>query len=173
MISTVAAATLLTALVVAMAVWGSYVGIASAERGPTWAQNHLQRMGRLYGVGVLIGLAAALVVDPAWFGLAFAYVALVTWWISRRVLRAVSAAESLGAGDPLPADRVVAMLRRASNTLMVAGLVVIVIALADFVWRSWPALVDVALAAALLVPAFAYRRRADRLSSEPSPTSVI
>ena len=168
MIPTVAAVTVLIGFAIGVAVWGSFVGIMSAEKGPGWAQDHLRRAGRVFVVAAGTGAMAAALVEPVWFGLALAYIALVSIWITWRVRRTTEAAALLGDAEALPAERVATMLLKASRTLTIGGIVLIAIALVDFVWRSWPALIDLALAAALLVPAYAYRRRADRLSAELS-----
>ncbi len=152
------------ASVVALALWGSYVGIRSADRGPVWAVPHLRKATSLLLAASAMGVVAAALAEHAWLGVALAYVAGVGYWIGRGVLKTMIRVDAPARTELLPPERTAALLEKTSRTLLTAGGALLVVFVFDLAWRSWPALVDVGLAAALIVPALVYRRRARALA---------
>jgi len=153
----------LAALVLGVVIWAGYVGVRSSEVGPAWALRHLRRVSPGLLLITAAGVLLAIWLEPEWLGLAVLYVGLVTFWIVRRVIRGLKAAERLGGFDPLPNTRRAALLHRVSRGLLLAGLVLVVLSSAFALWRGWVGAIGLLPGLALLVPGLLLGRRALRL----------
>ncbi len=144
--------------------WGGLVSVRAATRGPGWALDHLKRARPVSVTLMLVGIAVLFLVGPSWVGLALIYVFGIIAWMARSVARSLEKVRQLGGFVPLPPDRQAAILARASRWLLIGGSVILLVAIVDLSWRGWPALFDLLLAAALLVPGFRIRRQGEALA---------
>lgn len=159
-----AAATIVIIVASLTALWGAFVSVRSAERGPGWAGRHLQHA--LVGGGVLVaaGLVSILFVVPLWMGLGVTYIASVTVWLTWSVRRSLARVAALGGNEvEIPAERRSAILASSGRGLLAAAGVVAVLSLFDLSWRGLPALADFILVAALAVPGILALRRSSTL----------
>ncbi len=146
--------------------WGGLVSVRAATRGPQWALDHLQRSYPILLALVGGGVAVMVLVEPGWIGVSLLYVAGLMAWMARSVSRSLERVRATGSFEPLPPDRQSAILTRASRWLLIGGAAIGVVAVLDFMWRGWPAVFDLALAAVLLVPGLRIRRQAEELAAE-------
>lgn len=72
---------------VLIAIWGTWFSVGSSRRGPSWAHERLGAWRPLPWVLGAVGVAASLLVEPAWVGLSLLYIAVVTGWLTRTVRR--------------------------------------------------------------------------------------
>ena len=161
----------LAVLVLGVVIWAGYVGVRSSEVGPGWALHHLRSVSPVLLFVTAAGVLMAIWLDPEWVGLAVVYVGLVTFWINRRVIHSLAAAERLGGFEPLPTPRRAALLRRVSRGLLLIGLSVALLSGPFLVWRGWSGAIGLLFGIALLVPGLVLRHRGLRL--QPPDTSRV
>lgn len=144
--------------------WGGLVSVRAATRGPQWALDYLKKSFPLMIVLVVVGIAVTLLVSPTWVGISLAYVGGVIAWMSWTVSRSLERVREAGTFEPLPPDRQAAILLRAARWLLIGGALIVVVAIFDYSWRGWPAVFDLVLAAALLVPGYRIKKQGEALS---------
>jgi hypothetical protein len=146
--------------------WGGMVSVRAATRGPQWALDYLKRWNpNLLGL-VVVSVGVLFMVSPGWVGVSLIYVSGIIAWMGRSVVKSLEKVRADGKFEPIPPDRQAAILSRASKWLLIGGMAIVVVAVFDYTWRGWPALFDLALAAALLVPGWRIGKQAEELSAD-------
>ncbi len=143
--------------------WGGLVSVRAATRGPQWALDHLRTAFPVAVTLLIASVAVMVLIRPAWVGVGLIYVSGVVAWMARSVARSLERVRAAGAFGSLPPDRQSAILSRTSRWLLVGGGVIVLVFVFDYLWRGWPALFDLLLAAALLVPGWRIRHQAGNL----------
>lgn len=146
--------------------WGGMLSVRAAVRGPEWVLKHLKRVYPVAMALVAAGIAVMILVSPRWVGVGLIYVTGIVAWMARRVSRTLERVRATGTFEPLPADRQAAILLRASRWLLIGGAVIAAVAVVDYLWRGWPAVFDLLLAAVMLIPGFRIRKQAAGLVAE-------
>jgi hypothetical protein len=146
--------------------WGGMVSVRAATRGPQWALDYLKRWNPILLGLVVVSVAVLLLVSPGWVGVSLIYVSGIIAWMGRSVAKSLERVRATGKFEPLPPQRQAAILSRASKWLLIGGMAIVVVAVLDFTWRGWPAVFDLALAAALLVPGWRIGKQAEALAAD-------
>lgn len=152
--------------------WGGMVSVRAATRGPQWALDHLRKALPIALMLLVIGGAFLLLVSPGWVGAALVYVFGLVAWMARSVARSLEKVREAGGFTPLSPGRQAVILSRTARWLLIGGGVIAAVAVYDFSWRGWPAVFDLVLAGALLLPGYRIRQQAAALSAEEGPPAV-
>lgn len=150
----------LAALAVLAGLWAAYISVGSARRGHDWVMSRLPGQARGSLVAAAVGAVLAVAVDPFWMGLGVAYLAGVIAWTARAVQTGIGRLVESGEAEALPADRQAAVVRKASNWLLLTALLGVVVTVLDFEQRGSVAFWDLVLVGVLLVAGVLYWRSA-------------
>ena len=161
---------LLAALAVAAGLWAAHISVNSATRGPDWAMSRLPGEYRWSLLVLAVGLIATLVVQPIWFGLGVAYLAVVVAWTARALLKGLQRLGEVGAYEPLPVGRQAALVGRVGFWLLTVAVLGIGVAIVDIESRGGVAYWDLLLVGLVAAAGIMYRRRAAAMLGDFEPS---
>jgi hypothetical protein len=94
--------------------WAVLFSVEAARRGPDWALRHLQRASVVTLLGLVLALAAAVIIRPLWIGLGAVYPLAVGWLLvsgRRRQLEIIQREMGFGVIEDEIRKRILSKLR--------------------------------------------------------------
>jgi len=98
------------AAVVSVLALGAGFSVGAAKQGPDWARRTIRKGGAVAGLVAAVGVGVMAFFRPFWVGVAYLYLALVVWLLSRTVSRRLELIGPVQV-DPVYAEMVVRRTR--------------------------------------------------------------